>query len=203
MSCYCQERPSGFASRILELQLNSYKNQDSQFTQKSQSWFLHNRKIKVCDRLYRNGNNSDLGRKQSIYMLCQNLLSNYQATSANHRSDSVLIHSCFTQSNVLLQGIGKMQSTVSAYIGEAGTGTQIKWQKSEVELQAAMDNTTAVPYLNGKGGNVSASCNKLAKEICNRVKGQDICNTASHVPRVKNTTVDLRSSIFTITKSNI
>ena len=87
--------------------------------------------------------------------------------------------------------------------GKGRTGTQIKWQKSEVELQAAMDNTAPVPYLNGKGGNVSASCNKLAKEICNRVKGQDIWNTASHVPRVKSTTADHRSSIFTITKSDI
>ena len=87
-----------------------------------------------------------------------------------------------------------MQSTVSAQIGEGGDGDTD---------QAAMDNTAPVPYLNGKGGNVSASCNKLAKEICNRVKGQDIWNTASHVPRVKSTTADHRSSIFTITKSDI
>ena len=36
---------------------------------------------------------------------------NNQSTSTNHRSDSVLIQSCSIQPNVL-QGIGKMQSTV-------------------------------------------------------------------------------------------
>ena len=59
-----------------------------------------------------------------------------------------------------------------------------------------LDNTTAVPYINKKGGTISASCNKLAKDIWNWAKGQDIWITASHVPGVKNTTADLRSRLF-------
>ena len=37
---------------------------------------------------------------------------------------------------------------------------------------------------NKKGGTISAACNKLAKDIWNWVKGQDIWITASHVPMV-------------------
>ena len=59
-----------------------------------------------------------------------------------------------------------------------------------------LDNTTAVAYINKKGGTISASCNKLAKDIWNWAKGQDIWITASHVPGVKNTTADLRSRLF-------
>ena len=59
-----------------------------------------------------------------------------------------------------------------------------------------LDNTAAVTYINKKGGNISASCNKLAKDIWNWANGQDIWITASHVPGVKNTTTDLRSCLF-------
>ena len=59
-----------------------------------------------------------------------------------------------------------------------------------------LDNTTAVAYINKKGGTISASSNKLAKDIWNWAKGQDIWITAFHVPGVKNTTVDLRSRLF-------
>ena len=59
-----------------------------------------------------------------------------------------------------------------------------------------LDNTTAVAYINKKGGTISASCNKLAKDIWNWAKGQDIWISASHVPGVKNTTADLRSRLF-------
>ena len=47
-----------------------------------------------------------------------------------------------------------------------------------------LDNTTAVTHINKKGGTISAACNKLAKDIWNWVKGQDIWITASHVPMV-------------------
>ena len=40
---YSWERLLRFISRLLELQFQSYGNKDSQFTQKSQSWFLLNR----------------------------------------------------------------------------------------------------------------------------------------------------------------
>ena len=47
-----------------------------------------------------------------------------------------------------------------------------------------LDNTTAVTHINKKGGTISAACNKLAKDIWNWVKGQDIWIAASHVPMV-------------------
>ena len=59
-----------------------------------------------------------------------------------------------------------------------------------------LDNTTAVAYISKKGGTISASSNKLAKDIWNWAKGQNIWITASHVPEVKNTTADLRSRLF-------
>ena len=68
--------------------------------------------------------------------------------------------------------------------------------KTRLHVLLKLDNTTAVAYINKKGGTISASCNKLAKKICNWAKGQDIWITASHVPRVKNTTADLRSHLF-------
>ena len=93
-------------------------------------------------------------------------------------------------------------------------GAQIKWQKLEIdrisqkinplELQAALlclkafckkktrvhvflklNNTTDVAYINKKGGSVSASSNKLAKDIWNFAIEQDIWITTSHVPGVK------------------
>ena len=59
-----------------------------------------------------------------------------------------------------------------------------------------LDNTTAVAYINKKGGTISASSNKLAKYIWNWAKGQDIWIITSHVTRVKNTTADARSRLF-------
>ena len=68
--------------------------------------------------------------------------------------------------------------------------------KTRLHVLLKLDNTTAVAYINKKGGTISASCNKLAKDIWNWAKGQDIWITASHVPGVKNTTADLRSRLF-------
>ena len=68
--------------------------------------------------------------------------------------------------------------------------------KSRLPVLLKLDNTKAVAYINKKGGTISASCNKLAKDIWNWAKGQDIWITASHVPGVKNTTADLRSRLF-------
>ena len=68
--------------------------------------------------------------------------------------------------------------------------------KTRLHVLLKLDNTTAVAYINKKGGTISASCNKLAKDIWNWAKGQDIWITASHLPGVKNTTADLMSRPF-------
>ena len=47
-----------------------------------------------------------------------------------------------------------------------------------------------------EGGTISVFCNKLAKDIWNWAKGQDIWITASHVPGVKKTTADLSSRLL-------
>ena len=59
-----------------------------------------------------------------------------------------------------------------------------------------LGNTTAVAYINKKEGTISASCKKLAKDIQNWAKGQDISISASHVPGVKNTTAGIRSRLL-------
>ena len=46
--------------------------------------------------------------------------------------------------------------------------------KTRLHVLLKLDNTTAVAYINKKGGTISSSCNKLAKEIWNWAKGQDI-----------------------------
>ena len=68
--------------------------------------------------------------------------------------------------------------------------------KTRLHMLLKLDNTTAVAYINKIGGTISASCNKLAKDIWNWAKGQDIWITASHVPGIKYTTADLRSHLF-------
>ena len=45
-----------------------------------------------------------------------------------------------------------------------------------------------------KRGTISASCNKLAKDIWNWARG--ICVNVSHAPGIKSTTADLRSRLF-------
>ena len=61
--------------------------------------------------------------------------------------------------------------------------------KSRLYVFLKLDNTAAVRY-------ISASCNKLAKDIWNWANGQDIWITAFHELGVKNTTADLRSCLF-------
>ena len=46
--------------------------------------------------------------------------------------------------------------------------------KTRLHVLLKLDNITAVAYINEKGGTISASCNKLAKDIWNWVIGQDI-----------------------------
>ena len=70
--------------------------------------------------------------------------------------------------------------------------------KTRLHVLLKRDNKKAVAYINKKGGTISASCNKLAKDIWKWARGQDIWITTSHVPGVKNTTTtaDLTSQRF-------
>ena len=68
--------------------------------------------------------------------------------------------------------------------------------KTRLYVLLKLDNTATVAYINKKGRTISACCNKLAKDIWNWAKEQDIWITTSHVPGVKNTTADLRSRHF-------
>ena len=68
--------------------------------------------------------------------------------------------------------------------------------KTRLNVLLKLDNTTAVAYINKKEGGVSASYNKLEKDIWNWAKRRDIWINASYVPGVKNTTADLRSRLF-------
>ena len=72
--------------------------------------------------------------------------------------------------------------------------------KTRLHVLLKLDNATAFAYINKKGETISASCNKLAKDIWNWAKGQDIWATASHVSGVINTTADLRSLLFSDNK---
>ena len=67
---------------------------------------------------------------------------------------------------------------------------------SRLHALLKLDNTTAAAYINKKERTISASCNKLEKDIWNLAKGQDIWITASHVTGVKNTAANLRSHLF-------
>ena len=113
-------------------------------------------------------------------------------------------------SDTSLEGWGDTDQVTE--IGSRLNYTENKCHINSLELQAAffclkafcknktrlhqLDNTTAVAYINEKGWTISASCNKLARDIWNWAKGQDIWISASHVPGVKNTTTDLRSRRF-------
>ena len=68
--------------------------------------------------------------------------------------------------------------------------------KTRLYVLLKLDNTATVAYINKKGRTISACCNKLAKDIWNWAKEQDIWITTSHVPGLKNTTADLRSRHF-------
>ena len=68
--------------------------------------------------------------------------------------------------------------------------------KTRIHVLLKLDNTTAAAYVNKKEGAISVSCNKLAKDIWNWAKGQDIWITASHLLGVKDTTTDLMSRPF-------
>ena len=59
-----------------------------------------------------------------------------------------------------------------------------------------LDNSTAVAYINKKGGMVSKYCNDLAFDIWSWAVKKDIWLSASHVPGVENNIADLKSRYF-------
>ena len=59
-----------------------------------------------------------------------------------------------------------------------------------------LDNSTAVAYINKKGGMVSKYCNDLAFDIWSWEVKKDIWLSASHVPGVENNIADLKSRYF-------
>ena len=68
--------------------------------------------------------------------------------------------------------------------------------KTTLHVLLKLDNTAAVAYINKNRGTISAFCNKLAKDIWDWAKGQDIWITASHVLGAKNTLTALRCGSF-------
>ena len=68
--------------------------------------------------------------------------------------------------------------------------------KSGIHVLLRLDNSTAVAYINKKGGMVSKYCNDLAFDIWSWAVKKDIWLSASHVPGVKNNIADLKSRYF-------
>ena len=68
--------------------------------------------------------------------------------------------------------------------------------KSGIHVLLRLDNSTAVAYINKKGGMVSKYCNDLAFDIWSWAVKKDIWLSASHVPGVENNIADLKSRYF-------
>ena len=127
------------------------------------------------------------------------LSSNNQRSSTNHRSDSVLIQSCDQVTEIRGKwNCMENKCHINFHELQATFFCLKAFSKNKTRLHVflKLDNTKAVAQINKKGGTISASSNKLAKDIWNWVKGQDIWITASNVPRGKNTTADFRSRLF-------
>ena len=65
-----------------------------------------------------------------------------------------------------------------------------------VHIKINMDNTTAICYLQHKGGSISQQCNVLAKDIWTFCIDRNIWLTAAHLPGHLNVLADERSRIF-------
>ena len=68
--------------------------------------------------------------------------------------------------------------------------------KPGIHVLLRLDNSTAVAYINKKGGMVSKYCNDLAFDIWSWAVKKDIWLSASHVPGVENNIADLKSRYF-------
>ena len=224
MTHYSWERPLRFASSILKLQLHSYWNHDWQFTQKSQSWFLRNRVVPYGQMYYRelekckvqslarSGDNFD--RKAYILEKVANELKWWMRNIFDAFAPIKLPPFDLTiSSDSSLEDWGGIDQVTE--IGGTWNCIESKYYINSLELKAAffclkafwknktrllvllkLDNTTAVAYINNKGGTISVYCNKLVKDIWNWGKGKDIWITVSHVFGVKTTTADLRSHLL-------
>ena len=84
-----------FVSRILDLQFHSGTRIHSLARKVSPGSYTTDIVPRACNRIYKNDNDSDWGKKTvHLHALTEypfKLPSNNQETSANHRSDSVLI----------------------------------------------------------------------------------------------------------------
>lgn len=72
---------------------------------------------------------------------------------------------------------------------------QCQWNKFN-HVKILSDNTTAVSYINHKGGVKSPCCNSLAKSIWFWAKQHKIWLTASHIAGKDNITADIQSRKF-------
>ena len=68
--------------------------------------------------------------------------------------------------------------------------------KSGILVLLRSDSSTAVAYINKRGGMVSKYCNDLAFDIWSWAVKKDIWLSASHVSGVKNNIADLKSRYF-------
>ena len=69
-------------------------------------------------------------------------------------------------------------------------------QLSEKHVKIFSDNTTAVFYINAKGGTKSPACNDITSEIWSWCIENKTWLTAAHIPGVQNTDADRESRIF-------
>ncbi|XP_068723586.1 uncharacterized protein [Montipora capricornis] len=69
--------------------------------------------------------------------------------------------------------------------------------KSHVSVSLQLDNTTAIAYINNKGGTHSPQLMTLALEIWDWCQERDILLIASHIPGRDNVSVDKESREFT------
>jgi len=69
-------------------------------------------------------------------------------------------------------------------------------QLSGKHVKVLSDNTTAVCYINSKGGTKSPSCNDITCNIWSWSINNNTWLTAAHIPGVQNTDADRESTIF-------
>ena len=68
--------------------------------------------------------------------------------------------------------------------------------KTGIHVLLKLDNTTAVSYINKKGGTISYACNEMAKAIWTWAISKNIWLSAAHVPGATNTIADKSSRKF-------
>ncbi|KAK6169841.1 hypothetical protein SNE40_020818 [Patella caerulea] len=144
--------------------------------------------------------------RQDLLWWCANL-------EASSRSLVELLPSVTLQTDASLLGWGAVLRDVST--GGRWNEVESKHHINYLELKAAlfglqalcvdvhnehvrieMDNTTAVAYVNSKGGSKSPLCNSIAREISLWCIEHNITLSASHIPGVSNHSADRESRVF-------